>query len=65
MNTGFLRGIELEVAKLFADNVSEERHYIKLLDEEEKEIESGLIDDVSMQVNELYTALYSIKLDKE
>ena len=34
-------------------------------DEEEKEIESNLIDDVSLQVNELYTALYGIELDKE
>ena len=42
-----------------------EQHYIKLLDEEEKERESNLIDDVSLQVNELYTALYGIELDKE
>lgn len=41
------------------------QNYIKLLDKEEKEIESNLIDDVSLQINELYTALYGIELDKE
>ena len=39
--------------------------YIKLLDEEEREIRSGLIDDVSCQINQLYTALYDIELDRK
>lgn len=56
---------ELSAYKLLVNSVLEKQHYIKLLDEEEKEIESNLIDDVSLQVNELYTALYGIKLDKE
>lgn len=38
--------------------------YIKLLEEDGREIKSSLIDDVSSQVNELYTALYDIELDK-
>lgn len=38
--------------------------YIKLLDEEEREIRSSLIDDVSSQINQLYTALYDIELDR-
>ena len=55
---------ELSAYKLLTDRVPGKQHYIKLLDEEEKEIESNLIDDVSLQVNELYTALYGIELDK-
>ncbi len=39
--------------------------YIKLLDDEEREIRSGLIDDVSCQINQLYTALYDIELDRK
>lgn len=38
--------------------------YINLLEEDGREIKSSLIDDVSAQVNELYTALYDIDLDK-
>lgn len=56
---------ELAAYKLLACSMSEERNYMKLLDEEGKEIDSGLIDDVSIQVNELYTALYGIELEKE
>ena len=56
---------ELSAYKLLTNSVLKKQHYIKLLDEEEKEIESNLIDDVSLQVNELYTALYGIELDKE
>lgn len=56
---------ELSAYKLLTNSVFEKQHYTKLLDEEEKEIESNLIDDVSSQVNELYTALYGIELDKE
>lgn len=52
---------ELSAYKLLTNSVPEEQNYIKLLDEEEKEIESNLIDDVSLQVNELYTALYGIE----
>lgn len=39
--------------------------YINLLDEDGREIKSSLIDDVSFQINELYTALYDIELDRE
>ncbi len=53
----------LAAYKLLAHSMSGEQDYMKLLDEEEKEIEAGLIDDVSKQVNELYTALYDIELD--
>lgn len=52
----------LAAYKLLAHSMPGERNYMKLLDEEEKEIESGLVDDVSVQVNELYTALYDIEL---
>lgn len=55
---------ELSAYKLLTNHMQEEQHYIKLLDEDEKEIEAGLIDDVSSQINELYTALYGIELDK-
>lgn len=55
----------LSAYKLLTDCVSGKEHYIKLLDEADREIESGLIDDVSIQVNELYTALYGIELDRE
>ncbi len=44
---------------------TEGKDYINLLDDEEREIKSSLIDDVSLQVNELYTALYNIELDRE
>ncbi len=44
---------------------SGEKNYIDLLDEEKREIRSSLIDDVSSQINELYTALYDIELDNE
>lgn len=56
---------ELSAYKLLANSGVEKQQHIKLLDKEEKEIESNLIDDVSLQVNELYTALYSIELDNE
>ncbi len=39
--------------------------YMKLLEENEREIKTSLIDDVSSQVNELYTALYDIELDMQ
>lgn len=52
----------LAAYKLLAHSMPGEHNYMKLLDEEEKEIESGLVDDVSVQVNELYTALYDIEL---
>ena len=55
----------LSAYKLLTDCISGKEHYIKLLDEADREIESGLIDDVSIQVNELYTALYGIELDRE
>ena len=54
---------ELSAYKLL--NKAGKNDSIKLLDEEGREIESGLIDDVSAQVNELYTALYDIELDRE
>ena len=38
---------------------------MKLLEENEREIKTSLIDDVSSQVNELYTALYDIELDMQ
>lgn len=56
---------ELSAYKLLTNSGFEKQHYTKLLNEEEKEIESNLIDDVSLQVNELYTALYGIELDNE
>ena len=56
---------ELSAYKLLANSGVKKQHYTKLLDEEEKEIESNLIDDVSSKVNELYTVLYGIELDKE
>ena len=43
---------------------SGQQYYVDLL-EEEREIKTSLIDDVSSQINELYTALYDIELDKE
>ena len=64
-NNYIIKKGELSAYKLLTNSVLKKQHYIKLLDEEEKEIESNLIDDVSLQVNELYTALYGIELDKE
>ena len=57
---------ELSAYKLFsAKNRLGEERYVGLLDEEEREIRSDLIDDVSSNVNEMYTALYNIELDNE
>ena len=57
---------ELSAYKLLNIPVeSGEKNYIDLLDEEKREIRSSLIDDVSSQINELYTALYDIELDNE
>lgn len=57
---------EISAYKLLSKPVGQEgKRYIKLLDEGEKEIRSDLIDDVSSQVNETYTALYDIELDME
>lgn len=57
---------ELSAYKLLNMPVeSGEKNYIDLLDEERREIRSSLIDDVSSQINELYTALYDIELDNE
>lgn len=53
----------LSAYKLLTHSASGEKRYRKLLDEEEREIESSLVDDVSLQINELYTALYGIELD--
>ncbi len=44
---------------------TEGKCYIDLLDDGGREIKSSLIDDVSLQVNERYTALYNIELDRE
>ena len=41
------------------------KRYVKLLEEDEREINSALIDDVSLLVNKLYTTLYDIELDHE
>lgn len=46
-------------------NLQDRERYIRLLDEEERELRSDLIDDVSAQVNEIYTALYDVELDRE
>ncbi len=56
---------KLTAYKLLAGSGTGEQKYIKLLNEDGKEIESNLIDDVSLQVNELYTTLYDIELDME
>ena len=57
---------ELSAYKLLNMSIeSGEKNYIDLLDEEKREIRSSLIDDVSSQINELYTALYDIELDNE
>lgn len=50
---------------LNGDNLQDRERYIRLLDEEERELRSDLIDDVSAQVNEIYTALYDVELDRE
>ena len=44
---------------------SGEKNSINLLDDEGREIRTGLIDDVSSQINEDYTALYDIELEDE
>ena len=44
---------------------SGEKNSINLLDDESREIRAGLIDDVSSQINEDYTALYDIELEDE
>lgn len=44
---------------------SDQKYYINLLDKEKREIRSSLIDDVSSHINELYTTLYDIELDRE
>ena len=44
---------------------SGEKNSINLLDDEGREIRAGLIDDVSSQINEDYTALYDIELEDE
>ncbi len=56
---------QLSAYKLLKSDCSQKEHCVKLLDEEEREIILSLIDDVSSQVNELYTALYDIELDQE
>ncbi len=56
---------QLSAYKLFAHSLSEGGYSVNLLNEERREIETNLIDDVSSQVNELYTALYDIELDRE
>jgi len=64
-NTIIKKG-ELSAYKLLSRSDGQDaKRYIKLLDEEEREIRSDLIDDVSSQVNEVYTALYDIELDRE
>ena len=61
-----MRKGELSAYKLLNMPVeSGEKNYIDLLDEEKREIRSSLIDDVSSQINQLYTALYDIELDNE
>ena len=55
----------LSAYKLLACRKSEKQNYMKILDEEEREIQSNLVDDVSSEINELYTALYGIELDIE
>lgn len=56
---------QLSAYKLLRPDGSEKKQCVNLLDDEEREIMSSLIDDVSSQVNELYTALYDIELDQE
>lgn len=53
----------LSAFKLINNNSA--KKYVKLLDEEEREIRASLIDEVSSSINEVYTALYNIELDNE
>lgn len=41
------------------------RHFQKLFEDDNREIKTGLIDEVSAEINQLYTALYDIELDEE
>lgn len=50
---------------LSANEKVEGKNYINLLDVESGEIKASLIDDVSEEINEMYTALYDIQLDCE
>lgn len=60
-----IRKGELSAYKLLSKpNKLMQTHYVNLLDMEKRELRSSLIDDVSPQVNELYTTLYDIELDK-
>lgn len=57
---------ELSAYKLIHNpDESDKKCYENLLDEEEREIKTSLIDDVSSHVNELYTTLFDIELDRE
>lgn len=59
----------IEKGKLSAykllQNRDTQKSYQSLLNEDEREIKSELIDEVSDSVNELYTRLYNIELDGE
>ncbi len=55
---------ELSAYKLLDKKIaSAEKKYMKLFDEECREIRTAMIDEVSEQINEMYTALYNIELD--
>lgn len=57
---------ELSAYKLLSKKgMSEEKHYMRLLNEDDREIRAAMIDDVSEQINEMYTALYNIELDNK
>lgn len=57
---------ELSAYKLLDNHKKMENGgYVKLLEGDGREIKTSLIDEVSSQVNELYTALYDIELDME
>lgn len=56
---------ELSAYKLLGNKRNGEQKYQELLDEDCREIRSSMIDEVSEQINEMYTALYNIELDHE
>ncbi|MBO5352079.1 MAG: AAA family ATPase [Lachnospiraceae bacterium] len=56
---------ELSAYKLLNKGTSVKKRYMELFDEECREIRSAMIDEVSEQINEMYTALYNIELDNE
>lgn len=61
-NSAIPKGTLTAYKLLTKEMAGNEEHVISLLQEDGMEIRPDLIDDVSVKVNELYTALYNIEL---